>query len=119
MRVLTRVLGAATTAYGAALIAKPALLAGPAGLANATGEVPGGSRILVRAIGARDAAIGVGMLCAPPGAALRTAVAARVASDLADAAVFSALPEPDKRRKVVGFALAFGVLCAVAGFSAA
>ncbi|GGS36445.1 MULTISPECIES: hypothetical protein [Actinokineospora] len=115
MPTLTRLLGAATAAYGAAIVVRPALLASPAGLTNATGEVPGGSQILVRAIGARDAAVGVAMLCAPPGPALRTAVAARVACDLSDAAVFAALPEPDKRRKVVAVAVAWAVLCAIAG----
>lgn len=113
---LTRVLGAATVAYSAAVLVRPGVLAGPAGLANATGEVPAGSKILIRALGARDAAIGVAMTLAPPGPALRTAVAARVASDFADAAVFgTALPEPDKRRKVAVFAVAWGALCAAAG----
>ena len=116
MSTLSRVLGVATAAYSAAIIVRPAVLAGPSGLANATGEVPAGTKILIRALGARDVAIGLAMVFAPEGAPLRTAVAARVASDLADAVVFgTALPEPDKRRKVAGFAAVWGGLCAVAG----
>ncbi|MFC7616537.1 hypothetical protein ACFQV2_26775 [Actinokineospora soli] len=119
MLTLTRLLGAATAAYSAALLVRPDLLARPAGLANATGEVPGGTKILVRAIGARDTAIGLAMALAPPGSALRTAVAARVASDFADAAVFgTALPEPARRRKIAGFAVAWGLACAAAGLRA-
>jgi len=116
MLTLTRVLGAATAAYGVATLVRPAILARPAGLANATGEVPAGSSILIRAVGARDTAIGLAMVLAPAGPALRTAVSARVASDLADAAVFgSALPEPDKRLRIAGVAGVWGALCAVAG----
>lgn len=120
MTTLTRVMGAATAAYSVALLVRPAILAKPAGLANATGEVPAGTQILIRALGARDTAIGLAMAFAPPGAALRTAVAARVASDLADAAVFgSALPEPDRRKKIAGFAVVWGALCAFAGLRSA
>lgn len=116
MLSLTRVLGAATAAYGVALLIRPAVLATPAGLTNANGVVPASTSILTRAIGARDTAIGLAMAFAPPGPARRTAVAARVASDLADAAVFgSALPEPDRRLTVAAIATGWGVLCGVIG----
>lgn len=74
MPSLIRALGVITAAYSAALLVRPDVLARPAGLANATDEVPAGTRILVRAVGARDITIGLAMVFPPVGPALRTAV---------------------------------------------
>ncbi|GAB3886933.1 hypothetical protein GCM10029964_052040 [Kibdelosporangium lantanae] len=76
MPVATRVLGALTTAYSVSIIVAPRLLAKPCGLATAAGEVTADVRTLVGGIGARDAAIGVAMMLAPPGRPLQVALAA-------------------------------------------
>ncbi|WP_229904925.1 hypothetical protein [Lentzea cavernae] len=105
-----------TAVYSAALIISPKILAKPAGLTTAEGEVSRPVGTLVAAIGARDTAIGVAMLLAPPGRSLQVAVAARVAADLADAMIFGfSLPDPSARRKVAGFATCWGLLCAASG----
>ncbi|KOV85227.1 hypothetical protein [Nocardia sp. NRRL S-836] len=114
--VVTRVLGAVTAAYSAALVVSPRILAKPTGLAGRGGEVPGPVRTLIAAIGARDTAIGAAMMFATPGLPLRTAVATRVAADLADAAVFGlTLPDRAARRKVAVFAVSWALLCGVFG----
>jgi hypothetical protein len=76
-----------TTAYSVAIIVRPVLLARPCGMTDGPGadHVDPGVRTLVDGIGARDAAIGTAMMFAPRGPALQVAVAARVASDAADA----------------------------------
>ncbi|MEU7478227.1 hypothetical protein AB0A63_19740 [Lentzea sp. NPDC042327] len=113
---MTRVLGAVTAAYSAALIVSPRILAKPTGLTTRGDDVPGPVRTLVAAIGARDTAIGLAMVLAPTGRPLRTAVATRVAADLSDAAVFGlTLPDPAARRKVAVFAVTWAVLCGVFG----
>ncbi|MCG8927801.1 hypothetical protein [Lentzea sp. CC55] len=114
--VATRVLGAATAVYSAALVVSPRVLAKPTGLTTSRGEVPAPVRTLVAAIGARDVAIGTAMVLAKPGGALRAAVMTRVAADLADAAVFGlTLPDRTTRRKVAAFALCWAALCGVSG----
>jgi hypothetical protein len=118
MPALTRVLGAVTAAYSAAIIVKPRLLAAPCGLTAAAGEVPPQIRVLIGAIGARDTAIGVAMVCAPTGPALKAAVAARVTSDTADAVLFGTqLPERSARAQIAAFATGWAVLCAVSAFA--
>ncbi|KDN22603.1 hypothetical protein [Amycolatopsis rifamycinica] len=113
MPALTRVLGAATAAYSATIIAAPKVLAKPCGLVSPGGEVAKEVRTLIGGIGARDAAIGLAMVFAPPGRPLQTALAARVASDAADALVFgTGLPERSARKKVAVFAAAWAALCA-------
>ncbi|MBP2471880.1 hypothetical protein JOF53_000752 [Crossiella equi] len=113
MPALTRVLGAATAAYSVAIMASPRLLARPCGLTTVTGQVSAPVRTLVAAIGARDAAIGLAMVFGTPGRSQRVAVAARVASDLADALIFGlTLPRPAARRKVAAFAVGWAALCA-------
>ena len=113
MPALTRALGAATVVYSAMIIVKPALLAKPCGLTTPAGQVAAPVRTLVAAIGARDAAIGVAMLWAAPGPAVRAALWARVASDAADAAIFGLmLPEQAARRKAASLAASWGTLCA-------
>ncbi|MGW5740591.1 hypothetical protein [Amycolatopsis sp. NPDC003861] len=113
MPALTRVLGVATAAYSATIIAAPKVLAKPCGLTTPTGEVPPAARTLIGGIGARDAAIGLAMLFAPPGRPLTVALAARVASDTADALIFgTGLPDRSARKKVAVFALAWAAVCA-------
>lgn len=113
---LPRVLGALTAAYSVVIAVRPEVLARPCGLVEADGSASPGVRTLVAGIGVRDIAIGTAMVLAPPGPALRTAVAARVASDTADALVFGTrLPDRRAVPKVVGFALFWAALCAVSG----
>lgn len=113
MPALTRVLGAVTAAYSVTIIAAPRVLAKPCGLTTSTGEVTAAVRTLTAGIGARDAAIGLAMVFAPAGKPLRTALAARVASDAADAVVFgTGLPDRSARKKVAAFATAWAALCA-------
>ncbi|MFB7651568.1 MULTISPECIES: hypothetical protein [unclassified Streptomyces] len=110
-----RILGAATAAYSAAIIIRPVWLARPCGLISADGAVPASTGLLIRAIGARDVAIGIAMLTAGDPPARRTATACRVAADWSDAALFGTLlPDTERRLKVAGFAAAWGALCAVA-----
>ncbi|HEX7306642.1 hypothetical protein [Lentzea sp.] len=110
---LTRLLGAATAVYSGTIVVAPKVLAKPCGLTTPSGETPRPVRTLIGAIGARDAAIGVAMMVAPPGPALRTAVSARVFSDASDALVFGlTLRDPKARKKVVAFALFWAGLCA-------
>ena len=107
MPALTTLTGAATAAYSAAVVVRPDLLLGPAGLGRSRD-----ARALTRLVGVRDAAIGLAMVLAPAGTARRTAVAARVASDWGDAGVLAAaLRGRPTRGKVVGVAAAWGALC--------
>ena len=111
MPSLTAVVGAATAAYSTAVIASPRVLIRPSGLADTRD-----TRILTRALGARDAAIGLAMIAAPGGRARQLATAARVMADWGDAAAFGAgLAGRPSRGKVVGFAAAWGALSLLAG----
>src|ERR1700710_1780598 len=85
MPSLTALVGAATAAYSAALVAAPRILITPCELADSTD-----TRTLTRGIGARDAAVGLAMVLAPAGTARRLVVGARVAADLGDAGAFAA-----------------------------
>ena len=110
MPALTTLTGAATAAYSAALVVRPELLQRPSRLSRTQD-----SRTLTRLVGVRDTAIGLAMVLAPPGAARRTAVGARVASDWGDAAVLGvALRGRGTRAKVVGFAVCWGAVCLAA-----
>lgn len=111
MPSLTAVIGAATAAYSAALVVSPKVLIGPCGLEDSRD-----TRTLTRAIGVRDAAIGLAMVAAPAGQARRLTTAARVLADWGDAAAFGAgLAGRPTRGKVVGFAAAWGALSLLAG----
>lgn len=115
MPTLTRALGVATAAYGAVIIIKPLALAKPCGLTTRTGHVTTPVRMLISAIGVRDAAIGSAMLCARPGSGARVALWARVASDVGDAVIFGLMPPEKKtRQKVALFAAGWAALCAAA-----
>ncbi|MGW6463587.1 hypothetical protein [Streptomyces rubiginosohelvolus] len=114
-KAMPRVLGAATAAYSVAIMVRPVLLAKPCGLTHADDTVPAATALLIRAIGARDAAIGTAMILAPDSSSLKTATACRVAADLSDAALFgTALTGWSRRLKVAGFAVAWAALCAAA-----
>lgn len=65
MFTTVRTVGAATFAYSVALIIRPAVLAKPCGLTDVVGTVPNATALLIRAVGARDAAIGAAMFLAP------------------------------------------------------
>lgn len=118
MPALTRVLGAVTAAYSATIIAAPQVLAKPCGLTTPASGVTAGVRTLIGGIGARDAAIGLAMVFAPPGRPLQVALAARVASDAADALIFgTTLPDRSARAKVAAFATAWATLCAASALS--
>ena len=110
-----RVLGAITAAYSAVIVIAPDVLAKPCRMTDAAGRSRWETRLLVRAVGIRDAAIGVAMMTAPPGAALTAATAARIASDAGDAVAFGiALPAKDTKLKIAGFAVMWASLNAVA-----
>ncbi|MCX6464162.1 MAG: hypothetical protein NTW05_11300 [Pseudonocardiales bacterium] len=116
MHLLPRVLGAITAAYSVAIVVRPEVLARPCGLTGPDDRAAPDVRTLIGGIGVRDIAIGTAMVLAPRGPALRTAVAARVLSDAADAAVFGLrLPARDRRPRIVGFALTWAALCALSG----
>jgi hypothetical protein len=113
MRSLPRVLGAVTASYSVAIMVRPLLLARPCGLAGNDDRVDAPVALMIRAIGARDTAIGAAMLLAPRGPALRTAVAARVLADTSDVVLFGAgLPRRDRRPRIAGFAAFWAALCA-------
>ena len=111
---LTRALGAATAAYSAVVVAAPAVLAKPCGMTDVTGRTPWPAALLVRAIGVRDTAIGVGMMTAPPGPTLTTVTALRVVADAGDAVAFGVALPDDRRLRIAGFAAVWAVLNAVA-----
>lgn len=112
---LNQALGAATALYSAAIIVRPEWLAKPCGLRlDADGRAPRETRLLIGAIGARDAAIGAAMTCAPGSRSRQTATGCRIAADLSDAALFGTLlPDRKARAKVVAFATAWAALCAL------
>ena len=118
MSVFPRVMGVLTAAYGVSVLARPDLLAKPSGRTEADGTVSEGVAVVTRALAARDAASGLAMVFAPAGPALRTAIAVRVGSDISDAVLLGlALPDKDKRRKVVAVALLWGALCAASALT--
>ncbi|MET9887327.1 hypothetical protein ABZZ20_30160 [Streptomyces sp. NPDC006430] len=112
---LNRVLGMATALYGVGIALRPRWLAAPCGLPmRADGSVPPATRVLVAALGARDAAIGAAMVAARDARSRRLVTACRIASDLSDALVFGTMPAGDRasRTKAAAIALSWGALCA-------
>jgi hypothetical protein len=110
MPSLTSVVGAATATFSAALVVAPRVLIGPTGMPD-TAQ----TRALVRALGARDAVIGLAMLTAPRGRLRDLAAAARVLSDCADAAVLpSAVPDRGRAAALGVSAAAWGALALAA-----
>ncbi|GAA4900827.1 hypothetical protein [Streptomonospora salina] len=104
--LVPRTLGAVTIAFSAAIMARPHLMAGPSGHTAPDGSVPRDTRLLMYAIGVRDMATGALMLTAPGPAAMRAAVAARVACDIGDALVFGTRLPLRRQRLTVGAAAA-------------
>jgi hypothetical protein len=113
MTWLPRTLGVLTAAYGLATLVRPAILAKPSGLS--AGEPSSSVSTLVRAVGARDIAIGTAMAMSS-GRAQQVALAARIASDLGDAVTwaFSSAPDPSARRKTIAVGVGWGALNAIA-----
>lgn len=110
--LIPRVLGAATLAYSAAVLASPKVIAGPCGLLDEHGQVPRDVATAVRAVSARDAILCAAMLVAPSGPALRVLTTTRGLFDLSDAVVFgSKATTPEQRRKIVGVTAGWGSLC--------
>lgn len=115
---LVRWVGAATAAYGVGVLVRPELMARPCGLDHEDGSVPAPAALLIRAMGVRDAAIGLAMLVAKDRSVRRAATACRVAADLGDALIFGTqLPDPAARGKAAAVAGGWGALCAVAGLA--
>lgn len=114
-----RLLGAATAAYGVAIIAKPELFCRPTGLVGDSETPDDSQKVLTRAIGGRDLASGLAMAFAPAGWPLRTAIGVRVGADVADLVVLgSGLPDQDSREKATMVAAGWGALCALSGLAA-
>ena len=109
-----RVLGAFTAAYGVYTLARPHSLARVTGLLTSDRPASRATRNLGLAIGARDLVSGVAMMLAPTGAALRTALAFRVACDAGDAIGFGVAVPPSSRPKVIAVAAGWGLICAAA-----
>jgi hypothetical protein len=101
--------------YSVAVIATPRLLAKPCRMTDAAGRTPWPATVLVRGIGARDTAIGLAMMTAPPGVALTAATLCRVASDVGDTLAFGiGLPDTGAKVKVAGFAAFWAGVNAIA-----
>ncbi|MGW4648157.1 hypothetical protein [Kitasatospora sp. NPDC004289] len=105
-RRLLRVVGAATAAYGAAVAARPLLLAAPSGLAPG-GAVPRDVATCLRPLALRDAACGLAMALAPDDRSLRTATALRIASDLSDALTLTTTL-PERRHRTMALTVSVG-----------
>ena len=110
MPSLTSLVGAATATFSAALVVAPRVLIGPSGLPDTPQ-----TRALVRALGARDTAIGLAMVAAPEGPVRALATAARVLGDCTDAVVLpSAVPDRRRATAVGVSAAAWGALALAA-----
>ncbi|GAA3494970.1 hypothetical protein GCM10019016_020700 [Streptomyces prasinosporus] len=114
---LLRALGAATCAYGIALVYRPGLLARPLGLVGPHGRADPHDALAVRPMAWRDAATGLAMLVAPEGAALTTATAVRIASDVGDAVLFGAALSGRVRRAGAAVSALGWAALAVAGLT--
>lgn len=112
MSWLPRALGVLTAAYGASTLVRPAILAGPAGLAQGGPTAP--VDVLIRAIGVRDIAVGV-LMATSTGRTQQLATGARIAADLGDAVTWAVNPgiDPDARRKTIGVAVGWAALNAI------
>ncbi|MGY1856048.1 hypothetical protein [Modestobacter sp. SYSU DS0290] len=111
MPSLTSLVGAATAAYSAVLVAAPGVLIRPAGIEDSRD-----TRTLTRVLGARDVALGLLLAAAPAGRARTLATAARVLADGSDAVLFGAgLAGRRTRGPVAASAAAWGGLVLLAG----
>jgi hypothetical protein len=110
-----RLLGLLTVLYSVVAMIRPRILVTPAGLVARPDPVPGPLRVLTRAVGARDTAIGLAVMLAPMTAPLAVALLLRIAADLSDAAVFGlSVPEPAARRRTLAVTLGWAALNLVA-----
>jgi hypothetical protein len=117
--MLARFVGTVTAAYSVVLVIAPRLLAGPAEMTSPTGTVAAPTALAVRAIGARDTIIGIGIILARPGPGMAGMCMLRAVVDLGDAALFGTqLPSTAARLKIGGFAAGWAVLSAVAAMRA-
>jgi hypothetical protein len=107
-------LGALTAAYGVYTLARPQSLARVAGLVTPDRPASRATRNLGWAIGTRDLLSGAAMMLAPPGTALRAALAVRVACDAGDAIGFGVAVPRSSRAKVIAVAAGWGLICASA-----
>lgn len=115
---LTKILGALTASYAAAVLVKPKVLAGPCELTAPGGGVSRSTAALCRAVGVRDLASGLAMVLAPTPGAARLAIAVRVASDLGDTVVFgTSLPSRGARVKAAAVGIVWGGLCAASALT--
>lgn len=111
-----RALGVATTAYGAAILARPELLLKPSGMLR--GEVEPEQAVFVRTLAVRDLASGLAMTFARGREAMRVAIAVRVASDIGDLVVLGrALRGRPERGKVMAVAGGWGAACALSALT--
>lgn len=108
MPILTRVLGAATVAYGLKEILQPGHLATAAQLGDPDHR---GIKVLGAVLGLRDVACGVAMVTAPAGRPLRAAILARSAFDVADCVAFTLHAPAAARPKVAAITLGWASLC--------
>jgi hypothetical protein len=114
MTLFPRILGAATAAYGLAVLVRPRILARPVAMAEPDGGLSPAIRVAAGLIGVRDVLAGGYLAVAPAGPALRTAIVARALFDAGDAVLFGTLsPTPQARRKAAAVAAAWSALCAL------
>jgi hypothetical protein len=112
--LLPRLLGVATAAYGALVLAKPALLLKPSGLRHGDHDLDA----VVRTLAARDLASGIAMAVAPSRKAMRLAIGVRVASDAGDAVVLSrALAGRPEQKKILAAAGGWALLCGLSALA--
>jgi hypothetical protein len=112
--LLPRLLGVATAVYGAAVLARPALLLKPSGLRQDDPDLDA----VVRTLAARDLASGVAMAVAPSRKAMRLAIGVRVASDVSDAVVLGkALAGRPEQKKILAVAGGWGLLCGLSALA--
>ncbi|MGB3440050.1 MAG: hypothetical protein WBA97_15000 [Actinophytocola sp.] len=112
--LLPRLMGVATAAYGAAVVAKPELLLKPSGMARGDANL----RAITRTLGVRDLASGVAMAVAPNRRAMRLAIGVRVASDAGDLVVLGkAMAGRPEQKKIIMVAGGWGLLCALSALA--
>lgn len=114
MTLIPRILGAATAAYGLAVLVRPRILARPVDMVEPDGSIGPAIRVAAGLIGIRDIAAGGWMAVAPEGPQLRTAIIARAVFDAGDAVLFGTLsPTARARRKSAAVAGTWSALCAL------
>jgi len=112
MTMIPRILGAATAAYGLAVLARPRILAQPVAMVEPDGSLGPAVRVAAGLIGIRDIVAGGWMALAPAGPQLRTAIIVRAVFDAGDALLFGTLsPTPAARRKAAVVAGGWSALC--------